>query len=63
MISDNIQRIEELRHQISKKTYGLMQKKMSGQTKNQLSDSETEISQMKQEMGNLLSLIQDSGYV
>ncbi len=63
MISDNIQRIEELRYNISKKTYELMQKKIGGQNGMQLSALELEINSMKAEIGNLLSLIQDAGYV
>ena len=63
MISDTIQRIEELRYGISKKTYEMMQNKTSGQSGNQVGAIESELISMKQEMGNNLSLIQDAGYV
>ena len=63
MISDTIQRIEELRYGISKKTYELMQKKLGGQSGSQIGAIESDLISMKKEMGNNLSLIQDAGYV
>ncbi|MCS7109692.1 MAG: hypothetical protein NZ903_02770 [Candidatus Micrarchaeota archaeon] len=63
MIRDNIKRVEEIRYLISKKIFDLMKLKHELPYSNKISELESEISLLRDELSNHLSAIQDAGYV
>ena len=60
MIGNDIQRVEELRYFISSSTYDILGRKRRGES---VSNAESELASMKEELTRLLSEIQDAGYI
>jgi hypothetical protein len=60
MIGNDIQRVEELRYLISASTYDILRRKRRGEA---VSNAESELARMKEELTRLLSEVQDAGYV
>lgn len=63
MIADNLKRIEELRYKISDNSFRIMKMRINGEPGNKIAELDSETNNMKLELANHLSLIQDAGYV